>query len=421
MLCIATIVSANYLAYAKTLVDSVRIWEPGAVVRVLIVDRDDPEVRHAIAELGLNVVFAQDLGIPDFEEVAFKYDIVELNTALKPTFLKSLLAEGFEQVWYMDPDIQVFREVQPIRKALETSSIALTPHSLAPVMDGRRPSDIDFLRTGSYNLGFIAVKSSKESKKMLDWWESRCLSYGFNDLGFGTFVDQKWMDLVPAYFSEVAIVKDPGCNVAYWNLHERDLSETNGSVTVNGEPLYFFHFSGVRAENPSVLSKHQTRHQIFAGSILARLVDNYCRCLVSNGHARYSQIAYSFGTFDDGLSVSSSVRRAATFIGNTSVSPFSARGALRVKLDRKRLIAAGRKSSARMTTLNFPADSLKVVWTNRFVRGLVMLLGIDRVAELIRYLSVLNREANLLRVVTKKPLEFSHDERYSRNPTRYDS
>ena len=361
MLCIATIVSANYLAYAKTLADSVRMWEPDASFRVLMVDRATPRVTEAVEKLGLTVVFAEDLGLEDFEELAFKYDIVELNTALKPTFLKRLFADGFEQVWYMDPDIRLFGAVCSVKDALREASIALTPHSLVPVMDGLRPSDIDFLRTGSYNLGFIALRNSLEALKMLDWWESRCLNYGFNDLGFGTFVDQKWIDLVPAYFDGVAIVKDPGCNVAYWNLHERQLSEENGAFNVNGKPLRFFHFSGVKAEFPETLSRHQTRHKLVEGSTVAGLVKNYCGALMSNGHAEFSTIHYTFGAFDNGELISASVRRAVTFLECTEGSPFSIGSSVRKALDKIGVSTSEKTLRTRLTTLNFSQDAPEVI------------------------------------------------------------
>lgn len=415
MLCIATIVSANYLAYAKTLADSVRLWEPDAEFRVLIVDRAVPKVKEAVQKLGLTAVYAEELGLDDFEQLTFKYDIVELNTALKPTFLKRLLAQGFEQVWYMDPDIRLYRTVVPVKKALEHASIALTPHAVAPAMDGFRPSDIDFLRTGSYNLGFIAFRKTPEAARMLDWWESRCLAYGFNDLGFGTFVDQKWIDLVPAYFDGVSIVKHPGCNVAYWNLHERKLTEEGGRIEVNGEELCFFHFSGVKAERPDLLSKHQTRHEIRPGSILSRLVREYCGCLIANEHAVLSKIEYTFGTFDDGVQINKNVRRSVTFVTGGTISPFSSHGHVRKLLARHGVGFNGKQSSGKETTLNFSQTAPKVIWINRLMRILVRVIGIDRAAELLRYGTLLSREANLLRVIMKQPFDFSHGPNYSRH------
>ena len=75
----------------------------------------------------------------------------------------------------------------------------------------------------------------------------------------GMHVDQKWMDLVPGLFGEVFIMREPGYNVAYWNLHSRTVDLLNGRVRVNGKPCYFFHFSGFDPLNISMVSKHQNR------------------------------------------------------------------------------------------------------------------------------------------------------------------
>jgi hypothetical protein len=194
-LCFATIVSPNYLAYARVLGDSVAQHAPDAEFRVLIVGRADPQVSAAVNKSGLDVIYANDLGLPDFDHLAYKFDIVEFNTALKPSFLKSLFALGFDRVVYLDPDIRLYSPPAPVVQALDDAQIALIPHALAPVMDGSRPSDIDFLRTGSFNLGFIGLRRGTQTFALLDWWEERCLSQGFNDPGFGTFVDQKWLVL----------------------------------------------------------------------------------------------------------------------------------------------------------------------------------------------------------------------------------
>ena len=39
----------------------------------------------------------------------------------------------------------------------------------------------------------------------------------------GLFVDQRWVDLVPALFDDYVVMKRAGLNVAYWNLHERSI------------------------------------------------------------------------------------------------------------------------------------------------------------------------------------------------------
>ena len=60
----------------------------------------------------------------------------------------------------------------------------------------------------------------------------------------GLFVDQRWCDHVPALFDKVKVVRDPGYNVASWNLSTRTVNVgKDGAITVNGVPLRFWHFT----------------------------------------------------------------------------------------------------------------------------------------------------------------------------------
>lgn len=408
MNCFATIVSANYLAYAKVLAESVRKYQPGTAFQVLIVDRSTDKIKSAVSSSGLTATYAEDLGISDFERIAFKYELVELNTALKPTFMKSLFAQGFEKVVYLDPDICLFSSLAPVLDALEDNDIVLTPHTVSPAMDGFRPSDIDFLRNGTFNLGFIALRRSITAELMLNWWEERCLAYGFNDLGFGTFVDQKWIDLVPCYFDRVKILKHKGCNVAYWNLHEREVTGHDGNYRVDDVQLCFFHFSGVKADKKNILSRHQTRHAIVPHTTLAELVAAYCESLLRHGHDEYSSIDYTFGYFDNKVPIPTIARRAACFIVNADESPFSESGVLFESLNKCGLLKMSGKSNFGANTLTFDQNSLHVRILNSLLRMVSLVIGAERLGALARYMAILSRESNLARVLLDKPFDFSH-------------
>lgn len=407
-LAICTISSANYIAYAKTLFESAGRHEPTADLFLLVVDRKTPEIQAAVADVNFNVVFAEDLDIKDFELIAFKFDIVELNTALKPTMLKRIFKKGYEKVVYLDPDIRLFSDLSPVLNALDDNNIVFTPHSQVPVMDSYRPSDIDFMRTGVFNLGFLGLSASNQTQQMLDWWEERCLAYGFIDTSNGVFVDQKWMDLVPCYFDGVYVLKHLGCNVAYWNLHEREVSGRNGCYTVDGYPLCFFHFSGVKASQPDVLSRHQSRHVIVPGTTLAELVSDYCVALNENGHRNYQNLKYTFNDFDNGVSVNKLTRRAASFAVVDNSTPFSSKGDFYKFVKKYGLLAEENKKNAAMVSRDFDQYSKQVRIVNQFIRAAAFVIGSDRLSALIRYMVVLGREDNLSRVLSNTPLDFSH-------------
>ncbi len=334
-----TIVSPNYLAFARTLAASYVAQHPDQRFFVLIVaDLADPK------PFGMDAAFTPvmlgEIGLRDVRVEAMKYDILELNTNVKPTFLKHLMrAYALDAVVYLDPDIFVYAPLDPVFAALDAgASAVLTPHMTTPVLDGRSPSEQDLLYNGTYNLGFIAVKHSGEGLRLLDWWEQRCLALGFSEGRTGLFVDQKWANLMPGMFEGVAISRDAGLNMAYWNLHERVLvSDGNGyevESPVSGRvPLRFFHFSGVELGEDQVLSRHTNRFTLASRPDLVGLFAEYRRAVAAN-RSEAEQMPYGFDRFSDGTAVTRLARRlfAAhqehfTPAEGGSADPFAADGA----------------------------------------------------------------------------------------------
>ena len=408
--CVVTIVSANYLAYARVLSQSLLHASPGWELRVLIVDRKTPEIQRLVDLTDLECIFACDLGLPNADRIFYAYDVVELNTALKPTFLSQTFALGYEHVLYLDPDIFVYGSLDPVLNALAAADILLTPHSTSPIMDGLRPSDIDFLRTGSYNLGFIGLKASDTAKSFLLWWESRCLGLGFNDPTFGIFVDQKWIDLAPTYFSSCEILRHPGCNVAYWNIHARHLDPgPNGSCLVNGQKLIFFHFSGVVPHDPNIFSKHQNRTSCTSSSLLGQLVQGYCERLIECDYDLYSKIPYTYGCLDNGQPINSVMRRALHAVPFFEEDPFCARSKFQARIKSASLTESSRSSfSVKANSLSFNPSDYRLRSVHTLLRLSVKLFGIGRILALLRYLSLLTREFYLASVLLNQPLDLTH-------------
>ena len=87
---------------------------------------------------------------------------------------------------------------------------------------------------GVYNLGYVSLAPGTEVDRLLDWWAERLRRDCRVDPVWGYFVDQRWFDLAPGFLSDLAIVREPEYNVAYWNLQERKLSYEGGRYVANG-------------------------------------------------------------------------------------------------------------------------------------------------------------------------------------------
>ncbi len=237
--------------------------------------------------------------------------MLELNTAVKPWLIQRLFKqESVERVVYLDPDIRLYAPMTEMQRLLDDGALmTLTPHLLAELDDDHRPDDADILRAGCYNLGFLAVSRHRELPSFLSWWQNK-LTYDCRvDLEEGLFVDQKWMDLVPGLFSDVAILRHAGYNVAYWNLNHRSVHIHADRPRVGNVPLVFFHFSGLDPLAPAALSKHQDRFRLKDLRDCGVLVKDYCQEVIDNGWKACKSWPYAFGALTNGVPIAASMRR----------------------------------------------------------------------------------------------------------------
>lgn len=298
-----TIVSRNYLSFARTVAESYLRHHPGHQFFIVLVDRSEGLVPKRL-ECGAQVLELEEICVPDLDRLVYRYSVMELNTAVKPFALSHLFkVGGFDTLLYLDPDIWVFQPMTEVHEALarEDVSVVLVPHVRRPYFDAGSPSDVRILQSGTYNLGFIGLRRGDSATALLQWWMTKLYSDCVVDIPNGLFVDQKWIDLVPGLFADHAILHHPGYNAAYWNLHERPVSRHPDGWRVGGMPLVFFHFSGYSPYSPHQLSKHQDRLDLRDLPALKALTDAYARELLRNGHAESSEWPYAFATLPNGV------------------------------------------------------------------------------------------------------------------------
>lgn len=381
-----TIVSLNYLPYARTLCDSFLEFHPDHKFYVLLVDRL-PEGFDASQER-FEWMLVEDMGLPNFQSVAFKYDILELNTNVKPTFLKTLLARGVDQLLYFDPDILICSALDPIFDALNTSGIVITPHCMSP-NETLPNEEANLLYTGVFNLGFIAVSKTAEAERFLAWWEHRCLTLGYAERWTGLFVDQKWINLVHCYFESVHVLKHPGCNVAYWNLHERIFEKAPTSWVVNRKaPLIFYHFSGISVDGGDRISKYADQFDLTARPDLAELFAEYRERLGTHGIRDFGRYPYAFGYFNNGELVNKLQRAAyAANLDRFSLAdPFDATGPF-YAWARKNHLQDRQDTAGNFNRQTYNRRDKRVRYVNRMLRLALRLLGADRYTILMKYLA----------------------------------
>ena len=292
-----TLCSNNYLAQAKTLGDSLLAHNPNYKFVIGLVDKKVAEIDYDFF-LPHQVIEAEAAGIPNFDDLCQRYDIIELNTAVKPFFFKYLFREHpeVEGALYLDPDVMVFSSLEKIYAELDNHSVVVTPHTLSPIpLDGCEPPENVFLTFGIYNLGFIGVANQSEGRRFLDWWGERTFASGYNKTEAGMFVDQLWVNLAPVFFDKVKVSLDPGRNVAYWNLHERNVSRKSDGFFINDKfPLAFYHFSSYRLTDPTQLSPYQNRYSFETRPDIVELFNTYRESVIRNRYDYFSKLECNY-------------------------------------------------------------------------------------------------------------------------------
>jgi glycosyltransferase involved in cell wall biosynthesis len=308
-LAIFTICSNNYMPAARTFLTSARQHHPEADLFVCLADRriDIP----GLYDPDWTVLEAEELRIPDFRSFRFRYDIIELNTAVKPYMFRYLFDElGYDAALYFDPDIEIFRPLNGVVTPLrEGASFVLTPHLCAPSEDEAEPNDFTIMRAGIYNLGFLGAGRGLESQRIIDWWARRVRFYCISAQEQGIFVDQKFMDLVPGFAPHAHVSPDITLNVAYWNIRQRQLEQEGEGWTVGGEKLTFFHYSGFDPQKPTRLSKYDPGMDEAMPKPLRRLTAGYAERLLANGHGTVSSSTYAYGRFASGTTIHPLIRQ----------------------------------------------------------------------------------------------------------------
>ncbi|MDQ3587122.1 MAG: hypothetical protein M3433_01625 [Actinomycetota bacterium] len=299
---VCTIVSKNYLAFARVLAHSLRQHHAELPLYVLVVDRADGCFRAS--EEPFEVLWLDNMDVPDLSDHRFRHSLLEVLVIAKPLLLGDLLDRGFEHVLFLDADMLVLGSLDPLLEAIRDGSPALTPHLLEP--PGGRDAiarELNILLSGVYNGGVVGVSDTGSCRAFLDSWGARLATHCRFAVDRGMYYDQRWLDFAPSHHESLAIVRDPTVNVAHWALPERRLEMAGETLLVNELPCRLFHFSGFEPWHPQRISKWSTRLRMTDLGSGAAIFARYAALLRDAGVEWTRHFPYSFGHFDGGVEI----------------------------------------------------------------------------------------------------------------------
>lgn len=395
---IFTICAKNYLAQALTLKESVLKHNPEIDFYLFLADEKTENIKD------VNVVELDDSWISDWKGMAFKYNVIEFATSIKPFCFNKLFNEGFDKVIYLDPDIFVTDDLVSIYDDLQKYSMVITPHynHIETNYTGAVTEE-ELLFVGIYNLGFGAIKNNHVGRQIVEWWMDRLSNKCFADKEDALHVDQRWIDFLPGFFpEEIKISHHPGINIAIWNLHERELKIEDGKYVIEDlrtkekYSLLFFHFSGFDPYNRTVINRRHPKYNINIFPSFIPIINTYSDLVNKMSYDFFSKLKYSFNNFNNGeviIPLHRRLFRVYSEKNEVDFNPFTPENLFYEILKSKRLILKDKTVDYNLGIAkerNVNVSGIDKIY-NALVKIFILVFGVKRYYFLIKYVRMKTR------------------------------
>lgn len=424
---IFTICAKNYIGLCDVLHNSIKNYDSNFEFYIIVADE------LQLSELKqdcINILQAKDILSIDREvwyETAFKYDLTEFCTFLKPYCFQYLFdIKQADKIIYFDPDIFVFNSLKLIWDTLNRVDIFLTPHITTLQVDYTGDlKERNLLSSGLYNCGFIALRNSESTILFLLWWAKRLLNYCYRNEAESLFTDQKWIDFVPSLFPQdkYLISFDLGYNIAPWNFYERKVFVLKNEFYVknrlkdNGKSfkLIFAHFSGfdyIGLINNKIVQKNIS--SLSLRDDLKPLFEIYSKAIVDSSFVNYVNLKYSYNYFDDMQPVSTVhrhlFRRVLQDGRKFSSLPFSTHGESFYALCKSKglIVNINMDTEAKKISSNLAEKGRYIYWFNYLCRLIYKFIGSRRYFIFVKLLRVYGRFENHAFIIDKKYMKNVH-------------
>ena len=240
---ICTLFDHRYLPRGLCMIRSARRHGFGGDIWVLCLN-DECELRmRTLALPGIRTISLGQLEdqIPRLKVAKNNRNIVEYYFTCMSA-LHTWLFETQPEIggtMYVDADMQFFDSPESVFDAIGDAPVAVTPHNFLP-------QNRDKEMFGKFNGGWSAFRRTPEGLSCLKWWLDKSLEWCHDWVEDERYANQKYMNQFPAIAPGTRILSQKGFNCAPWNIGNYKLSEREGRLWVDEEPLVFYHFHSLK-------------------------------------------------------------------------------------------------------------------------------------------------------------------------------
>lgn len=259
----------NYLVRGLALYRSLRRHTEQFVLYVLCLDTLTHDVLCKLKLPGVCPIALEEFeaGDNDLLQAKKNRSLVEYYFTCTPALPLYILNNfpDIDVVTYLDADLFFFDNPEPLYEEFGEQSILIVAHRFPDHMRYRECH-------GLYNVSFLVFRNDEHGRECLNWWRERCLEWCYDRIENGRYADQKYLDDWPERFSRVTVLKHKGGGLAPWNAARYCISEWNGSVLVDSQPLIFYHFHHLQIITSFLFEPGLSKYRAKLGKALKRKI-----------------------------------------------------------------------------------------------------------------------------------------------------
>lgn len=243
-----TIFNAAYVVRGLALIESLRRHGGAHRIHVFAMDAQTAQILRALERPEVVVITPAEFETAELIGVKPGRGIGEYFWTCTPHIIRHCLLElGCDACTYVDADVWLMSDPEPVFRAMDQDAVLLTEHRYTPRHDQSALS-------GRYCVQFMRFVANEQGLAALQWWCDRCIEWCFARREDGKFGDQKYLDDWTTRFPSVHVSQHVGAGVAPWNAARTDFRQRDGVVEVRDrldaalgawQPLVFFHFHGL--------------------------------------------------------------------------------------------------------------------------------------------------------------------------------